>query len=198
MLGPQQLTQIYIKSESKGLSACEPSIQGTSLPDFHLRGCWWSSPCGYILQCLTKEGFADEGLPAGRRGYFKAHLWGIWCVNVFRLVSFWVYLLVWASTLCLVKLLCCTMGSLISQHPVLFMTVYMICVWRYDQRSLNISSLAFGKMHTRNRRWWWIHICMRMCSCDRKSVESCGKDACAMLPNLFQSCVLCKGDVMKC
>lgn len=40
-------------------------------------------------------------------------------------------------------------------------------------------------------------VCARMCLHVTKHV-SCGKYACALLTKLVQSCVLCKGDFMKC
>lgn len=169
-------------------------------------GCWWSSSCGYVLECLTKEGFVGEGLPAGRTDYFKGNLWGYWCVYVLRLVSLWVNLLVWVFTLCLAKLLCCAMGSLIPQHPVLYVSFIYMKVWHEG-------------MHEDMTKGLWISLIWLLgrctyetgdddgCMCVRMHLNECmwektlktyGKDAYATLTNLLQSCVLCEGDVMKC
>lgn len=43
----------------------------------------------------------------------------------------------------------------------------------------------------------YVCVCAHVFARD-KMHKFCGKDACAVLTNLVQSCVLCKADVVKC
>lgn len=76
------------------------------------------------------------------RSYFKRHLWivVVWvCLDLDCCDSIYLY----EYFVCLVKLFCCTMGSLISQHPVLFVPVYVVCVWSSDPEAFQYTLLGF-------------------------------------------------------
>lgn len=101
-----------------------------------MHGVWWSWPCGCTFECLRKQGFAyGEEL-------FQGALWivVVWvCLDLDCCDSIYLY----EYFVCLVKLFCCTMGSLISQHPVLFVPVYVVCVWSSDPEAFQYTLLGF-------------------------------------------------------
>lgn len=109
----------------------EPYSQCTVLRDFHLRGCCWSWLWGYNIWVSDKGGICRWGFACGKEGLFQGASVGFLVCKYVQTCAWWVHLLVRVPTLCFVKLLCCTMGLLLSQHPVSFMPVYMVCAWRY-------------------------------------------------------------------